>query len=152
MTGYHLLLLGHIVCAMAWIGVGIALQVLSMRALRGGQGQLVEFLNIVDFLGNRVQGPAALLVVTFGVLLVIDGEWGFGKLWVILAIAAVALSFVIAIGYLGPETKRMSTLIGQRGFSDEQVQSRLRRLMVVSRVELVLLVAVIVNMIFKPGM
>lgn len=152
MTGYHLLLFGHIVCAMAWIGVGIALQVLSARALRGGQGQIVEFLNTVDFLGNRVQGPAALLVVTFGILLVIDGEWGFGKLWVILAIAAVALSFVIAIGYLGPETKRVSTLIGQRGLSDDQVQARLRRLMTVSRVELLLLVAVIVNMIFKPGM
>lgn len=151
MTGYHLLLLGHIVCAMAWIGVGIVLQVLSVRALRGGPGQIVEFLDTVDFLGNRVQGPAALLVVTFGILLVIDGQWGFGKLWVILAIAAVALSFVIAIGYLGPETKRMSTLIGQRGFSDERVQFRLRRLMLVSRVELVLLVAVIMNMIFKPG-
>jgi hypothetical protein len=45
----------------------------------------------------------------------------------------------------------VSALIGRHGFSGDQVQARLRRLTLVSRVDLVLLVAVVLDMIFKPG-
>lgn len=151
MTTYELLLFGHIAFVVTWVGTSIAMQVLSTRAFRGDQRQVVEFLDNVEWLGNRLQGPAALLVVLFGILLVVNGEWGFSKLWIILALVAVAISFLVAVGFLTPETKRVSRLIGERGYDDPQVKARIRRVLLVSRFELLILTAVIFDMAVKPG-
>jgi uncharacterized membrane protein len=147
---YQILLFGHITCAMMWVGTGIGMQVLSVRARRGGPERMVEFLDSVHWVGNRLQGPAALLVVVFGILLVVKGDYGF-RLWIGLALAAVVITFLIAAGYMSPETRRVAQLVGERGSTDALVLARIRRLLLVSRIELLILVAVILNMIVKPG-
>jgi uncharacterized membrane protein len=150
-TVYELLLFGHIICAVAWVGSSIGMQLQSTRALRRGQDRVAEFMDDVEWLGNRLQGPSAMLVILFGILLVLKGQWGFGRLWIILAIIAVAVSFVIAAFYLMPETKRVAQLVRSQGATDATTQARLRRVMLVSRVELLILVVVIFLMAVKPG-
>ena len=90
-------------------------------------------------------------MVVFGVLLVNDVGYDFGDIWITLAFVAFALSFVAGAGYLGPESGRIAKLAVERGAEDADVQARIRRVLFVSRIELVILIAVILDMVVKPG-
>ena len=62
------------------------------------------------------------------------------------------LSFIAGAGYLGPESGRLSKLVDERGPDDPEYKARLSRVFVVSRIELVLLILVVLDMAVKPGL
>jgi len=150
-TAYKVLLFGHILSVVTWVGSSICMQVLSLRALRAGPTDSLQFLGDVEWIGKRLLSPAGLLVVVFGLLLVNEVGYEFTDTWIVLALTAVALAFLVVVGYLGPQSVRLSKLVGQRGPADPDVQARIRRIMLVSRIELVILVAVVLDMVVKPG-
>jgi hypothetical protein len=57
---------------------------------------------------------------------------------------------VIGAGYLGPESGRIAAAIEKGGPNSPEAQARIRRILAVSRAELVVLLAVIVTMVVKP--
>ena len=54
-------------------------------------------------------------------------------------------------GFIGPESGRIGRLIAERGPADAEVQQRIRRVFVISRIDLVVLGVVVADMVFKPG-
>jgi hypothetical protein len=57
---------------------------------------------------------------------------------------------VIGAGFLGPESGRLAKLIDAEGPDSPAVKARIRRILMVSRAELVVLLTVIWNMVVKP--
>jgi hypothetical protein len=53
--------------------------------------------------------------------------------------------------YLGPESGRIGKLVAERGPEDGEVRTRMDRVLLVSRIELVVLVSVVFAMTTKPG-
>jgi len=51
----------------------------------------------------------------------------------------------------GPEAERLGKALGERGPSDSEVGRRIRRILVISRIDLVVLLLVVADMVFKPG-
>lgn len=152
MTAYELLLFAHLLFVVTWVGTDICVQVLSFRALRAGPERTIDFAADVEWLGTRLLVPASLLVVVFGVLLVNEAGYDFGQTWITLGFIAFGLSFLAGAGYLGPESGRISKLAAERGAEDSDVQARIRRVLLVSRVELLILILVILDMVVKPGL
>jgi uncharacterized membrane protein len=152
MSTYELLLFGHILFVVAWVGSDICLQILAARAMRAGPASTVEFLGGVEFLGKALLSPSALLVLVFGVLLVNEVGYEFSQTWITLAFIAFGFSFLLGAGFLGPESGRIAKLVAARGPDDAEVQKRIRRIFWASRVELVVLIAVILDMVVKPGL
>lgn len=152
MSTYELLLFLHLLFVVAWVGTDVGLQVLSLRSLRAGPTRTVEFLADVEWLGARLLVPASLLVVLFGVLLVDEAGYDFSQTWITLGFVAFLLSFLAGSGFLGPESGRIARLAADHGAESPEVKSRIRRVLTVSRIELVILVAVILDMIVKPGL
>jgi len=148
---YKALLFGHVLSVVTWLGSSICMQVLSLRALRAGPTESLRFLGDVEWIGKRLLSPAGLFVVIFGILLVNEVGYGFSDTWIVLALTGVALAFLVVAGYLGPQSIRLSKLVGLRGPADPDVQARIRRIMLVSKIELVILIAVILDMVAKPG-
>jgi hypothetical protein len=62
------------------------------------------------------------------------------------------LSFIAGSGYLGPESGRLSRLVEERGPEDAEYQRRLKQIFLVSRIELLLLILVVLDMTVKPGL
>ena len=92
-------------------------------------------------------------MVIFGSWMVIDQEaWEFSQFWISAALTVFLASFIAGAGFLGPESGRLGTLAEERGVADPELQARIRRLLLVSRIELVLLIAVIFDMVVKPGL
>jgi hypothetical protein len=152
-TLYEFLLFMHLTFVAVWVGTDAVLQILAFRSLGAGPERTAAFMADVEWLGNRVLVPSALLVVGFGVWMVLDSPaWGFSQFWISAGLAVFLASFVAGAFFLGPETGRLSKLIDSLGAEDPQVLARIRRVLLVSRVELVLLIAVILDMVVKPGL
>jgi uncharacterized membrane protein len=152
MSTYEFLLFAHLLFVVTWVGTDVCLQVLALRALSAGPENTVAFTADVEWLGTRLLVPSSLLVIVFGVLLVNNVGFDFGDTWIILAFVAFAASFIAGAGFLGPESGRISKLAAERGAEDAEVQARIGRILFVSRIELVILIAVILDMVVKPGL
>ena len=152
-TGYELLLFGHLLFVSIWVGGDAMIQVFALRAFAAGPQRTVDLMRDVEWIGNRVLVPSALLVVIFGGWMVIDQEaWEFSQFWVSAGLAIFLASFIAGAGFLGPESGRLGTLAEERSVEDPELQRRIRRLLLISRIELVLLIAVIFDMVVKPGL
>ena len=64
----------------------------------------------------------------------------------------IVVSIAIGAGFLGPEAGRIARATEAGGVESAEVQQRIRRIFLVSRIELVLLLAVVFDMVVKPGM
>jgi uncharacterized membrane protein len=153
MSYHELLLFGHLIFAMVWLGGDVMLQMFYLRARAAGPQELPHFTRAVEWVGMRVLNPAALLVVIFGVLLVIEVDgYEFSQFWISAALAMFLASFIAGATFLGPESGRLGRLMEERGPEDQEVQSRTARILLVSRIELVLLVLIVLDMVTKPGL
>lgn len=93
----------------------------------------------------------AIAALVFGVWLVAVSEWNFTDTWIVLGLVGIAITIVTGAGFLGPEAERLGKALGERGPSDSEVGRRIRRILVISRIDLVVLLLVVADMVFKPG-
>ncbi|MGE5221528.1 MAG: DUF2269 family protein, partial [Omnitrophica WOR_2 bacterium] len=93
---------GHILGAMIWIGGGVMLSVLGVRARQSEDTHYIrEFSRTLSYAGLRVLMPAVIAVLVFGIWMVlVFSAWQFTQLWILLALGAFALAFVIGAVYL----------------------------------------------------
>jgi uncharacterized membrane protein len=141
----------HVLMAIVWIGGALMIQLFAIRILRGSDPKrMAEFAKDVEFISMRTFAPASLILVVLGFVLMHQGGWDW-KFWAVFAIVVWALSFVTGIVLLGPESGRIGKLIEERGGVDVEVQSRIERLLLFSRVEMILIALVAMDMVLKPG-
>jgi uncharacterized membrane protein len=151
MTWYTFFKSIHVVTAVIWIGGATIVQAYAFRILRTGDGKRqADFAKDTEIVGMRVFTPASALLFLAAIGLMVNGNWSWGQNWTVLGLIAFALSFVIGAGFLGPESGRIAAVIEKEGPNSAEVQARIRRILMVSRAELVVLLAVIVNMVVKP--
>lgn len=153
MTLYEGLLFVHILAGIVWVGGGVALDLVAARIARTGDAaELWRFLQTLDWLGPRVFGPTSMVVLGLGLAMVaINDVWTIGQLWIVIALVLFAASFVVGMGFFGPESKRIAAAIEAGGPDSPEAQRRIRRLFLVSRLELVVLVVIVWDMVVKPG-
>jgi hypothetical protein len=79
-----------------------------------------------------------------------DGNLDY-EFWLVFPIVVWAASFVIGAAYLGPQSGKLSKDVEQYGIDSPQAMERLQRIFLISRIELVLLLLVVLDMALKPG-
>jgi uncharacterized membrane protein len=151
-TLYEWYVFVHVLAAAVWIGGAAALQLLAVRTL-GTQDpvRIGGLAKDIEWIGTRVFVPASVLVLLFGVAAVLRGDIDWGAGWISTGLAVWVLSFVTGAAFLGPESGRVGRLVDQVGAGGPEVRARIRRLLLVSRVELLLLAVVVLVMVAKPG-
>ena len=152
MTRYELLKTIHVLFAVIWVGGAATTQVLATRLSRANEpGRMAAFAKDIEFVGTRVFMPASLIVLAAGIWMVADSGWNFTDLWIVFGLIGIAFSATVGAAFLGPESGRIGRLIETKGPEDAEVTARLNRIFLVSRVELVILLLIVVNMVVKPG-
>jgi uncharacterized membrane protein len=155
LTHYNELKFVHVLAAIVWVGGAATAQVYALLAVRTNDPvKVAAFAGDTEFVGTRIFLPAALILLVSGILTVraSGGAWTFGQGWVQFGMVVIALSIVTGAGFLGPESGRIARATKAGGVESPEVQARIRRIFLVSRVELVLLFAVVFDMVVKPGM
>ncbi len=152
MSVYELLLFVHILAAIVWVGGAVAMQVLWARvATSGDPARKTSYAGELEWIGQRLFTPASGILLLFGVLLVIDGRWGWGEPFVSAGLTIWVISTAISMAFLGPEAAKINKLMAAEGPNAAEVSQRINRVQVVGRVDLALLVLAVFLMSTKPG-
>ena len=115
MSLYEFLLFVHILMAVTWVGGGIAIQVLAIRATRAKDPARTASLTAdAEWMGLRVFMPASILLLIFGIWAASEGNWDFGQAWISIGFAAFLFSFFLGMAFLGPESGRIKQLVRER--------------------------------------
>jgi uncharacterized membrane protein len=151
MTWYTFFKSIHVIAAVIWVGGAVVIQAYAFRILRTGDARRqADFARDTESIGMRLFIPTTLILFLAAIGLMVNGNWPWGQNWTVLGLIAFVLSFVIGAGYLGPESGRIAKALELGGPESPEAQMRIRRILTVSRAELVVLLAVIVNMVVKP--
>ena len=153
MTLYEFLKLVHVLGAIAWVGTSIEQQLVGARALSSNaRGRLAHFVDEAEWVGVRIMTPAAILVVIAGVLMVIESGWNFSDSWILIGIGLFVLTSLNGMVFLTPQTKRLKLSIAERGEDDASVQALVKKVTLASRIDLLILIAIVADMVIKPGL
>ena len=150
---FDLLLFGHIMAAIIWLGSGFLIQVLATRADRATDDQfLAKLLAHMGALGNTLFIPASLAVLALGIGMTIESPaWNFDQLWIILGLVGYAMTFIAGAGFLGPTGEKLGKAMAEnRGHFTPETRTLARKLLAVSRIDFAVLVLVVVDMALKP--
>jgi uncharacterized membrane protein len=151
MSFHEFLLFVHVVGAIIWIGSGFLLIVMSTMADRARDEVMFgKVFTAMGILGNRLFVPASLTVLLAGIVLVIDGPWAFGDLWIILGLAGYAATFLTGVLVFEPAGKRIGAAIERDGEMTAASLNEARRVLVLSRIDYSVLFMVVATMVIKP--
>ena len=140
----------HILCAVIWVGGSFLTQLYAVRTRSHGPEAMAVFSKDAEFIGQRTFLPASLILLGTGIWLVSRDVFTLDD-WVVYGLIVIGISIVTGAGFLGPESGRLGKLLDERGGDDPEVQQRIGRIFLVSRIELVLLISVVLVMALKPG-
>ncbi|HEX2161319.1 MAG TPA: DUF2269 family protein [Thermoleophilaceae bacterium] len=150
---YDLLLTIHVLAAVVWVGGNISLHIFGRRVLKRGNGEeIYKFSNDINTIALRLYAPTSLILLVAGILLVNEVGYDFGDLWITLAFLGWIISFILGIGYYGPQDKKLQALVAAEGPTAPGVAANARQALFVNQIELLILVLVVMDMTVKPGL
>jgi uncharacterized membrane protein len=150
---YEFLLTVHILAAIVWVGGGIAMHILGRRVVkRGDSTEIYEFSKEINVIGLRLYAPTSLILLVAGILLVNEAGYEFSQLWITLAFLGWAFSFIVGVGYYGPQDKKLQALVAADGPTAPGVLENVRQALLVNQIEILILVLVVIDMTTKPGL
>jgi uncharacterized membrane protein len=151
---YEVLLFVHILAAIIWIGGAILINIFGSRAARSRDpARMATMAREAGLVSQRVIAPTTVVLIAMGVSMVaVSDAWTIGQLWIILALVGFGVTFLAGAFFFGPESGRIGKVIDERGAEDPEVQRRIRRLIGLGRFDLLLLVLIVADMVFKPGL
>ena len=149
MTWYSFLLFVHVALAVIWVGGGLMMQFFGIRAAMSGDPTRFATLGAdIKWIADRVFIPASLLAFVSGILLVVESDfYGFGDDWIVIGLVLYATTFLAGLLVLGPESARVGKLTAE---GSPEAGPRMLRLLLLSRLDLVVLFALIYDMTVKP--
>jgi uncharacterized membrane protein len=104
----------------------------------------------VEKIGNRTLVAAALVAVLSGLGLVWEAEfWSLGDDWILIGLILFGITFLTGAAFFGPESGRIKKQIETEGVA--AAQPRIMRLIVLSRIDLIVLFLLIFDMSVKPS-
>ena len=143
----------HVLAAVIWVGGGTTLVVYALLTMRQNDpAEMASFARKAGLIGERFYAPMSFVVLAFGFGLMENSAspWTYDQFFVIFALVGWGISAATGMFFLGPEAKRLGKLMPTRPPEDPEIQVRIRRILVISRLDVVLLIAIVLVMTAKP--
>ena len=149
-----LLLYGHIVGAILWIGGAVMFNILAARMRKAGDaGQVAQLMHESEWLGKGFYPAVATWVLVTGVTLVLtsSGAYQFQDIFVAVGIAVVIGSGALGGVYYAKETAAIVEGARANGLEHTDVKQRLDRIRLISWLEIAVLLLVELLMVYRAG-
>ncbi len=141
----------HVIAIVIWVGGDVTLTTLGIVFERRRDAEMLAALGkLGSWIGVKVYTPAAFAVFAFGAALIQKGHWGWGTVWIDLALAGWAIATGVGVGFVGPELGRIDRDAMEHGPESAEVARRVKRLFTVFRFDTVILILVVLDMTAKP--
>ena len=141
----------HVGAAVVWVGGGLFITICAVLAeLARDDDQLLQIGHWAETVAGRVFPVMSFVVLGFGIAMTSNGDIPYNQFWIIFGLVAWALSAATGILFLGPESKRLNKAAAEHGPQAREVQARLRRILLVVRVDVALMFLIVFDMVAKP--
>lgn len=141
----------HILAAAAWIGAALGLQVIARRVVAAAPDAAVDQFGLdAEAVGKTVFAPSGVVLVTTGVALVVRTHLSWTTPWIALGVLAVLLAGTVGGAFLIPEGRRIAQMATRPGHDTTEIRARTRRRFLVARIDLLVLILGLADMVFKP--
>jgi uncharacterized membrane protein len=141
----------HVVVAVFWVGGGLTLTILGLRAERlEDPAEMATLARQAAFVGEKLFAPAGLIVLLMGIGMVINGQLGWGHFWVVAGLIGYAVTFVTGVAVLSPLAKRIDVLLREKGPEAPESLAAIQRILLVARFDVAVLLLVVADMTVKP--
>ncbi len=149
---YALFRVVHVGVAVFWVGGGMLLTILGLKAERADDpNEVVTLARWAAWVGERLFAPAGGIVLAMGIAMMINTDWGWGKFWVDAGLVGYALSMAIGMRVLSPQAKRIAALSESKGPTAPETLAAVSRILLIARFDVaVLLLVVVADMVTKP--
>jgi uncharacterized membrane protein len=139
----------HVVASVAWVGGGVVLFFLGLRAnAQKDEAATMRVIDQVVMLGPIWFIPASLATLILGVILAfIGGLWVHA--WVILGLVGWAATFTTGNFVLKPTAEAMAKANAEGRTAEAQALGK--KILEVSKFDYVMLFTVVADMVFRPG-
>lgn len=145
---YELLLTIHLLAAMVWVGGATALNVMATRAAPETRAVMVPHF---EFIGNKVIGPTSGILLLAGFGLVAELDLSVGETWILLALIGWVVSGIIGFAVLGRFGREIGEAMSATPPDIARSETIYGKLLMWSRIDLLLVVLIVVDMVVKPG-
>ena len=151
MSWFELWLFLHVTAAIVWIGGAATIQVFGILTKRAADpAKTAFFAGNVSWTVMRVFLPASVVVFISGVGLTEERNWDWGEPFIVFGLVFWALVSLVAFGFLGRALGRAGAQLAADGPSPA-LALRIRNLVWLSRVLLLVLLAIVFMMTVKLG-
>ena len=141
----------HVGAGVVWVGGGLFITTCAVLAeLANDDDQLLQIGHWAETVAGRVFPIMSFVVLGFGIGMTSNASIGYDQFWLVFGLIAWALSAATGILFLGPEAKRLNKAAAEHGPKSPEVQTRLRRILLVVRVDVALMFLIVFDMVAKP--
>jgi uncharacterized membrane protein len=141
----------HVGAAVVWVGGGLFITIIAVLAeLADDDDQLLQIGHWAENVAGRLFPVMSFVVLGFGIAMTSNGDIPYNQFWLIFGLVAWAFSAATGILFLGPESKRLNKAAAKLGPKAPEVQARLRRILLVVRVDVALMFLIVFDMVAKP--
>ncbi|MDE3191526.1 MAG: DUF2269 family protein [Acidobacteriota bacterium] len=148
---YALFRVVHVTVAVFWVGGGLLLTVLGLKAERSDDpDEIVTLARWAAWVGERLFAPAGGIVLLAGIAMMIDTDWGWGKFWVVVGLLGYAATMVTGMAILSPQAKRVAELSESKGTTAPETIAAIRKILLIARFDIAVLLVVVADMVTKP--
>lgn len=141
----------HVTVAVFWVGGGLLLTILGLRAERSDDPkEVVTLARWAAWVGERLFAPAGGIVLLAGIAMMINTDWGWGRFWVVVGLLGYAATFVTGTAVLSPLAKRIHQLSAEKGATAPETLAAIRKILLVARFDVGVLLLVVADMVVKP--
>jgi len=140
----------HIVFSTAWVGGAVLLSAYGFHLMKAGAAEKIAFAK-QTLVAGRLFGGFAAVSLAAGTWLVIreDLIFGFDQAWISIGFTGVIIGALLGPTFYAPQAR---ALIGELEEGDPAADARVKRMGMVSVLEVTMLLVVIWAMVYKPGL
>jgi uncharacterized membrane protein len=140
----------HILLAIVAVGFNISYGIWQARAAREPE-HMGWALRGIKFLDDRVANPAYAGILLAGIVMVLTGPYRFEQPWLAISIALYILMGVVALAFYSPTLKAQIAAYESGGAATAEFQRLATRGAMLGAVLGIIVAAILVLMVVKPG-
>ena len=141
----------HVLFAVVWVGGGMTIMSLAMRAqLSNDTKSVVSIAQQAAFMGEKVFAPAGLVTFLMGIAMMINSSWGWSHFWIVAGLVGYAATFLVGLTVMSPLAKKIERSARENGPEHPETLALIDRIMLIGRFDIAVLMLVVVDMVTKP--
>jgi len=149
---YKAIMTVHVIAAIVWLGGGTFFTLEAERAkLARNDKELATLASTAEFWATRLFIPSSIVLILCGFGMIGVGHLGFTKPFIDIGLVGWVISFGLGTGFLGPQGGKVKVMLEASGGEvTEAIRSRILRILLVARVDIVILFLVAGCMVVQP--